>query len=92
MTPQLDQASRVKVDMAGVRELDTLGAWMLEKISRRVTSAGHRTDVVGVGDNYAGLIEEIRQVNRHNPAPVPAPQSGRGQVQRRRPFRDQCDG
>ena len=56
--------------MAGVRELDTLGAWLLEKISRRVTSAGHRADVVGVADNYAGLIEEVRQVNRRNPAPV----------------------
>jgi len=56
-----------------VRELDTLGAWLLEKISRRAASAGHRADVVGVSDHYAGLIEEVRQVNRHNPAPVPAP-------------------
>ena len=68
--PQLDRAPSVKVDLTGVRELDTLGAWMLEKISRRVTSAGHRADVVGVADNYAGLIEEVRQVNRRNPVPV----------------------
>jgi phospholipid/cholesterol/gamma-HCH transport system permease protein len=72
VAPQLDQSKAVKVDMAGVRELDTLGAWLLEKMSRRAISAGHRTDVVGVADNYAGLIEEVRQVNRHNPAPVPA--------------------
>jgi phospholipid/cholesterol/gamma-HCH transport system permease protein len=70
--PQLDRSKTVKVDMAGVRELDTLGAWLLEKISRRATSAGHRTEVVGVSDNYADLIEEIRQVNRHNPEPLPA--------------------
>jgi phospholipid/cholesterol/gamma-HCH transport system permease protein len=69
---QLEQSKAVKVDMAEVRELDTLGAWMLEKISRRATAAGHRAEVVGVADNYAGLIAEIRQVNRHNPAPVPA--------------------
>ncbi|WP_213030936.1 STAS domain-containing protein, partial [Acinetobacter baumannii] len=68
VTPQLDQAPGVKVDMTGLRELDTLGAWMLEKMSRRVASAGRRADVVGVADNYAGLIEEVRQVNRHNPA------------------------
>ena len=37
---QLDRAKTVKVDMAEVRELDTLGAWLLEKISRRATSAG----------------------------------------------------
>ena len=72
MMPQLDQSGSVKVDMAGVRELDTLGAWMLEKMARRVTSAGHRAEVVGITDDYAGLIEEVRQVNRHNPAPVRA--------------------
>jgi phospholipid/cholesterol/gamma-HCH transport system permease protein len=72
VTLQLDRSKSVKVDMTEVRELDTLGAWLLEKMSRRATSAGHRADVVGVADNYAGLIEEVRQVNRHNPAPVPA--------------------
>jgi phospholipid/cholesterol/gamma-HCH transport system permease protein len=73
VSEQLDRSKTVKVDMAGVRELDTLGAWLLEKITRRATSAGHRADMVGVADNYAGLMEEVRQVNRHNPAPVPAP-------------------
>ncbi len=73
VTEQLDRSKTVKVDMAGVRELDTLGAWLLEKMSRRATSAGHRADVVGVADNYNGLIEEVRQVNRHNPAPASAP-------------------
>jgi phospholipid/cholesterol/gamma-HCH transport system permease protein len=72
VTPQLDRSKAVKVDMAEVHELDTLGAWLLEKMSRRATLAGHRTEVVGVADNYAGLIEEVRQVNRHNPAPAPA--------------------
>ena len=72
VTPQLDRSKSVKVDVTGVHELDRLGAWLLEKMSRRATSAGHRADVVGVADNYAGLIEEVRQVNRHNPAPVPA--------------------
>jgi phospholipid/cholesterol/gamma-HCH transport system permease protein len=69
VTAQLDRSETIRVDMTEVRELDTLGAWMLEKMSRRATSAGHRADRVGVADNYTGLIEEIRQVNRHNPAP-----------------------
>jgi phospholipid/cholesterol/gamma-HCH transport system permease protein len=72
VTPQLDRSNLVRVDMADVRELDTLGAWMLEKMSRRAASAGHRMEMVGVADNYVGLIEEVRQVNRHNPAPAPA--------------------
>ena len=73
VTAQIDRSKTVRLDMAGVRELDTLGAWLLEKMSRRATFAGRRADVVGVADNYAGLIEEVRQVNRHNPAPAPAP-------------------
>ena len=87
VTPQLDRSKTVKVDMAGVRELDTLGAWLLEKMSRRATSAGHRAEVVGVADNYAGLIEEVRQVNRHNPSPPPALNPVRGQIERNRPVR-----
>jgi phospholipid/cholesterol/gamma-HCH transport system permease protein len=72
MAPQLDGAAAVRVDMAGVRELDTLGAWLLEKMSRRASSAGHHADVVSVAENYVGLIDEVRQVNRRTPAPVPA--------------------
>jgi phospholipid/cholesterol/gamma-HCH transport system permease protein len=72
ITAQLEQAKAVKLDMAGLRELDTLGAWLLEKISRRATASGRPADVVGVADNYAGLIEEVRQVNLRNPAPIPA--------------------
>jgi phospholipid/cholesterol/gamma-HCH transport system permease protein len=73
ISTQLDGSKTVRLDMAEVRELDTLGAWLLEKMSRRAASAGHHADVVGVADNYAGLIEEVRRVNRHNPAPQPAP-------------------
>jgi phospholipid/cholesterol/gamma-HCH transport system permease protein len=62
----------LKLDMAELRELDTLGAWLLEKMSRRAASAGHQASVVGVADNYAGLIDEVRQVNRHNPQAPPA--------------------
>ena len=69
VAPQLDRTAAVKVDMAGVRELDTLGAWLLEKMSRRASSAGRRADIIGIADNYAGLIDEVRQVNRRTPAP-----------------------
>jgi phospholipid/cholesterol/gamma-HCH transport system permease protein len=54
--------------MAGVRELDTLGAWLLEKIIRGAFDTGHPATVVGIANRYNGLIEDIRQVNRHKPA------------------------
>ncbi|MFH1341159.1 MAG: MlaE family lipid ABC transporter permease subunit [Pseudomonadota bacterium] len=72
VAPQLDRSKAIKLDLAGLRELDTLGAWLLEKLSRRASAAGHPVELVGVDDNYAGLIDEVRQVNRRNPAPAPA--------------------
>jgi phospholipid/cholesterol/gamma-HCH transport system permease protein len=66
---ELDRSKSVKLDMAGVSELDTLGAWLLEKISRRARSA----DVIGLPEQYAGLIGELRRVNRRNPPAPPAP-------------------
>ena len=33
--PKLQQATNLKIDMTDVRELDTLGAWLLEKMLRR---------------------------------------------------------
>lgn len=72
LVPRLDQSAAIIVDMTGVTELDTLGAWLIEKMSRRAMAAGHRVTVVGVADIFSGLIEEVRQVNRHNSAPMPA--------------------
>jgi phospholipid/cholesterol/gamma-HCH transport system permease protein len=72
LAPQLEQSTVVTVDLTDVHELDTLGAWLIEKMSRRAAAAGHRVKVVGVADNYAGLIEEVHQVNRRNSVQAPA--------------------
>ena len=73
ITAEIARSKTVKLNMNGLSELDTLGAWLLEKLSRRAAAAGQPADFVGVAENYAGLIEEMRQVNRHNPAPARAP-------------------
>ena len=54
--------------MTEVRELDTLGAWLLEKLLRRASESGHPATLVGVAGRYAGLIEDVRKVNRRKPA------------------------
>jgi phospholipid/cholesterol/gamma-HCH transport system permease protein len=69
---ELDRAKAIKLDMAGLSALDTIGAWLLERISRRAASAGRPAEIVGLAENYAGLMLEIRRVNRHNPEPPPA--------------------
>jgi phospholipid/cholesterol/gamma-HCH transport system permease protein len=68
VSPKLQQTKILKIDMADVRELDTLGAWLLEKMSRRTMETGHPATVVGVADRYTGLIEDVRQINRRKPA------------------------
>lgn len=72
VAPDLDRSKAVRLNMAEVRELDTLGAWLLEKLSRRASSAGRAAEIVGIAENYSGLMEEVRQVNRHNSVPRPA--------------------
>ncbi len=67
---ETDRSVAVKMDLKGVSELDTLGAWLLEKLSRRLGSVGRGVEMVGIADNYVGLIEEVRRVNRE---PVVSP-------------------
>ena len=37
------KAKNVSIDMAGVREFDTFGAWLLERLTREGSSAGRET-------------------------------------------------
>jgi len=54
--------------MTDVGDLDTLGAWLLEKISRHAPRSDPAANVIGVSDRYAGLIAEVNRVNRRKPA------------------------
>jgi phospholipid/cholesterol/gamma-HCH transport system permease protein len=73
VSPGFQQIKGLKIDMSGVGELDTLGAWLLEKMSRRARASGHSVDVVGVADRYAGLIEDVKLVNREKPTSLVRP-------------------
>jgi phospholipid/cholesterol/gamma-HCH transport system permease protein len=70
-SPKVQQAPNLKIDMADLRELDTLGAWLIEKMSRGAIEVGHTATVVGVAGRYEGLIEDVRKVNRRKPASRP---------------------
>ena len=69
----VDRSRAVTLDMSGISALDTLGAWMLEKLSRKAASSGRSAGIVGVADHFSGLMDEMRQVNRHTPAATAAP-------------------
>ncbi len=69
--PQVAGARRVALDMGGVEALDTIGAWLLERLIRRPGSGG-RAQLTGVSPRYRGLIEEMRTVNLAPPPPARA--------------------
>jgi phospholipid/cholesterol/gamma-HCH transport system permease protein len=67
-------AKNVSIDMAGVREFDTFGAWLLERLTRAWSSTGRETVIVGLPQHDRSLLEEMHGVNRV-PAEPPARES-----------------
>jgi phospholipid/cholesterol/gamma-HCH transport system permease protein len=61
--PQVAHAQRISLDMAGVEALDTIGAWLLERLIRRSNLDGKRAQFTGLSPRYRGLIEEMHSVN-----------------------------
>ena len=71
-TPQAVDMDGVCVDMTGVQRLDTLGAWMTERLLRGFRLAGKETALIGVADRYRGVIEGMHRVNLQQTDSVPA--------------------
>jgi phospholipid/cholesterol/gamma-HCH transport system permease protein len=65
------RAKSVSIDMRGVREFDTYGAWLLERLTRQWRSAGGTASVVGMPEHDRSLLKEMSAVNLE-PAPAPA--------------------
>uniref|UniRef100_E6VPM8 ABC transporter permease n=1 Tax=Rhodopseudomonas palustris (strain DX-1) TaxID=652103 RepID=E6VPM8_RHOPX len=70
---QIASAKSLTIDMAAIGEIDTIGAWVLEKLSRSAAEAGSPAQFKGIADSYAELIDEVRQLNRRGPTPHPKP-------------------
>ena len=64
---QAAQAKSVSIDMAGVREFDTFGAWLLERLTRAWNGGGRKTEILGLPKHDRGLLEEMHGVNREPP-------------------------
>jgi phospholipid/cholesterol/gamma-HCH transport system permease protein len=73
VTGEAPKAKDVSIDMAGVHEFDTFGAWLLERLTRQWTASGKEAVVVGLPEHDRGLLKEMNGVNRE---PPPKPQLG----------------
>ncbi len=66
------EAAREKsrpIDLSGVTALDTVGAWLFEKLARRARVEESQSPFVGVPPAYSGLLSEVHRLNRAQ-APV----------------------
>ncbi len=67
---QAASVAGVELDMAGVANIDTFGAWLLERLLRGFNEANLRITVIGLPERFRGLIDEAHQSNRKFPDPI----------------------
>jgi phospholipid/cholesterol/gamma-HCH transport system permease protein len=64
VAPEVSGARKLSINMAGVRELDTLGAWLLERLVRGNADRKIEVRFVALPERYRGLFDQIGRVNR----------------------------
>jgi phospholipid/cholesterol/gamma-HCH transport system permease protein len=58
------------IDFSPIGRMDTTGAWMVEKIRRRLTATGHPVDIRGIQPNHRLLVDRLHGLTGE-PAPEP---------------------
>jgi len=66
-------ARSLTIDMAGVAALDTLGAWLIERLVRGAAARGQQAELARLPERYRGLFAELRRVDLRAPAPHARP-------------------
>jgi phospholipid/cholesterol/gamma-HCH transport system permease protein len=59
------------VDVQGIEQLDTFGAWLIERLIRSCEAKGQEARVLGLPDRYRGLLDHVHQANRRRPSAWP---------------------
>ena len=54
--------ANIVIDVSQVSSLDTFGAWLIERLRRSLTHGEAEPRVAGLSENYASLVDEVRQV------------------------------
>jgi phospholipid/cholesterol/gamma-HCH transport system permease protein len=62
--PRVD---RVDIDVSKVARLDTIGAWLVERLRRTWESSGAKTAIVGLDPRYQVLLDEVAASNKEKP-------------------------
>jgi phospholipid/cholesterol/gamma-HCH transport system permease protein len=51
------------IDMQKIDRLDTFGAWVLERLSRKWSGAGVPVKIIGLPENYQGLLDKVHHLS-----------------------------
>ncbi len=57
------KAPQVAIDASHIEQLDTSGAWLLERMRRDLESKGATAEIVGLDPRYRILLDEVQQTN-----------------------------
>jgi len=76
----LAAATTVRIDLAGIEMLDTVGAWLVLRTRRRFEGRGIATSIENVPQAFAPLLDQVAK--GEPPEPVPAPRLGFAQTLR----------
>ena len=68
---RVSKAKALRINIAGISELDTIGAWLIERTLRFAANAKCPATLVGVADRYADLIAKMRNVNQEEVLALP---------------------
>ena len=59
VAPQVSAARKLAINMAGVHELDTLGAWLLERMVRGCVDRKSEVRFSDLPERYRGLFDQV---------------------------------
>ena len=66
--PSIDGSQEnVVIDLSGIEHLDTVGAWLLERLSRGYQLQELKPNFTGVPEKFSGLLAKVHNVNRRMP-------------------------
>jgi phospholipid/cholesterol/gamma-HCH transport system permease protein len=72
--PQVDsviqkraKADRVEIDATQLQRIDTIGAWLIERLRRNWEKGNAKVSVTGLNPHYQVLLEEVAASNRSEP-------------------------
>ena len=70
--PRLAEGRKSQIlDMSGVEELDTYGAWSLDQLIQARKAFGETVEVTGLAARFTGLVETVLQARNEQPIEPP---------------------